>query len=467
MLANVSFSHLWIWISFLCLSFYIFLVLDLSYLGKVSIMIFILALILFIFSNLPAGLAGMLCLIGAVLLGVPDSILFESLNQHIVWLMIGAFIISSVIEESGLLTRLVNWFSRKCHTEKRTSLFILATIQLMTFFIPSTSSRAAAMLPIYQAIKTQFPKRATMYGLMIPILILTMTNTTLIGAGSHLIGIGILEGQTDKSISYIDFVLWGLPFGLLISLIAAVILMYSPIKQQPMKEVSDKEPVDIEVDVEQTPLSSKERKAIILIGITIVLWVTESLHGLDIAFVTILMAFCMLIPQLGLITWKKALSEVSWSLIFFVASATALGELLIKYGVVKYIQDQILSLLNGLPVMPAIVFVIILSIISVGSHLLITSHTTRAVVLVPTVLIFAETFELNPMSVVFITLIGINYCLTLPVSSKALLIFYELDDRPFNTSQLLKLNMWLLPIYVVFMVLMYLFYWQFIGLKLK
>ncbi|MFQ3905259.1 hypothetical protein ABLV94_05755 [Staphylococcus sp. Mo2-7] len=77
-------------------------------------------------------------------LGVPDSILFESLNQHIVWLMIGAFIISSVIEESGLLTRLVNWFSRKCHTEKRASLFILATIQLMTFFIPSTSSRAAS-----------------------------------------------------------------------------------------------------------------------------------------------------------------------------------------------------------------------------------------------------------------------------------------------------------------------------------
>lgn len=465
MLANVSFSHLWIWISFLCLSFYIFLVLDLSYLGKVSIIIFILALILFIFSNLPAGLAGMLCLLGAVLLGVPDSILFESLNQHIVWLMIGAFIISSVIEESGLLTRLVNWFSRKCHTEKRASLFILATIQVMTFFIPSTSSRAAAMLPIYQAIKTQFPKRATMYGLMIPILILTMTNTTLIGAGSHLIGIGILEGQTDKSISYIDFVLWGLPFGLMISLIAAIILMYSPIKQQPMKEASNKEPVD--VDVEQTPLSSKERKAIILIGITVVLWVTESLHGLDIAFVTILMAFCMLIPQLGLITWKKALSQVSWSLIFFVASATALGELLIKYGVVKYIQDQILSLFKGLPVMPAIVFVIILSIISVGSHLLITSHTTRAVVLVPTVLIFAETFELNPVSVVFITLIGINYCLTLPVSSKALLIFYELDDRPFNTSQLLKLNMWLLPIYVVFMVLMYLFYWQFIGLKLK
>jgi len=465
MLANVSFSQLWIWIVFLCLSFYIFLVLDLSYLGKVSIMIFILALILFVFSSLPAGLAGMLCLIGAVLLGVPDSILFESLNQHIVWLMIGAFIISSVIEESGLLTRLVHWFSRKCHSEKRASLFILVTIQVMTFFIPSTSSRAAAMLPIYQAIKTQFPKRATMYGLMIPILILTLTNTTLIGAGSHLIGIGILEGQTEHSISYIDFVLWGLPFGLIISLVAALVIMYSPIQQQPMKETTCKSHAHL--DTEKTPLSSKERKAIILIGITIALWITESIHGLDIAFVTILMAFCMLIPQMGLITWKKALSEVSWSLIFFVASATALGELLIKYGVVQYLQDQILALLKGLPVLPAIVFVVIISIISVGSHLLITSHTTRAVVLIPTVIIFAKTFELNPVSVVFITLIGINYCLTLPVSSKALLIFYELDDRPFNTSQLLKLNMWLLPIYIVFMVLMYLFYWQFIGLKLK
>ncbi|MGS0665267.1 SLC13 family permease [Staphylococcus arlettae] len=465
MLANVSFSQLWIWITFLCLSFYIFLVLDLSYLGKVSIMIFILALILFVFSSLPAGLAGMLCLIGAVLLGVPDSILFESLNQHIVWLMIGAFIISSVIKESGLLTRLVNWFNRKCHSEKRASLFILMTIQIMTFLIPSTSSRAAAMLPIYQAIKTQFPKRATMYGLMIPILILTLTNTTLIGAGSHLIGIGILEGQTKQSISYIDFVLWGLPFGLIFSLVATLVLMYSPIKQQSMKETTNQS--HAQINTKKVPLSNKERKAIILIALTIVLWVTESIHGFDIAFVTILMAFCMLLPQIGLITWKKALSEVSWSLIFFVASATALGELLIKYGVVQYLQDQILVLLKGLPVLPSIVFVIIISIISVGSHLLITSHTTRAVVLIPTVIIFAKTFELNPVSVVFITLIGINYCLTLPVSSKALLIFYELDDRPFNTSQLLKINLWLLPIYIVFMVLMYLFYWQFIGLKLK
>ncbi|WP_246864343.1 hypothetical protein ACSAXG_11415 [Staphylococcus chromogenes] len=105
MQVNVSFTQLIAWLIFLLTSLYIFGVMELSYLGKVSLMCFILALGLFVLSKVPAGLVGMLCLVIAILLGIPETMLFQAFEQPIVWLMIGAFIISAVIEKSGLLER--------------------------------------------------------------------------------------------------------------------------------------------------------------------------------------------------------------------------------------------------------------------------------------------------------------------------------------------------------------------------
>lgn len=432
---------------------------EMNYLSSLSLNIFILSLGLFIFSKIPAGLAAWLTIGSGIVLGLPEDILFTSFNQHVIWLMIGAFIIAGVIEESGLLQRMMNWIERKCDSGGRITVYMFILIQLLSVVIPSTSSRATALLPVYRALTRNFEGSGKYFGIAIPVLILMGANLTLIGAGSHIIGIGILESQNDISISYFDFLLSGLPFGLAIGGITILFL-----KNRYLKNV---EFIKKEEVREKEPFTVKEKRAAILIAVTLLLWLTESIHGFDIAFVTMMMSFIMMVPQMGLINWKKGLKNISWSLIFFVAGASALGELLVEYKVTDFFQEKFLSVFEAVNVSSEILYLIVIIIISVTSHLYITSHTTRAVVLIPMLLIFAEMYSLNPAAVTFISLIGINYCVTFPVSSKALLIFYEENDRPFEAADLIRVSMVLMPVYAVLMAAAYFIIWQPLGLSLK
>lgn len=434
---------------------------DLEYLGKLSLVVFILSLGMFIFSGIPAGLVAWLALSAGVLLGLPQDILFTSFNQHVVWLMIGAFIIAAVLEKSGLLERLIRWVERNCYSRGRVTLFTFFLVQILSVVIPSTSGRASALLPVYRAFSKQFEGNRKFFGLAIPVLILMASNMTLIGAGSHIIGIGILEAQTDQTINYVSFLIYGMPFGLIIGGISLYLLSKWYLKDMEFPGAGSEK-----ASVEKKPFSNHEKKALWLIGITLSLWLTEALHGFDIAFITMLMSMIMMLPQVGLIQWKEGLKSVSWSLIFFVAGATALGELLVTYKVTDFFQERFLSMFNSLDITNEFMMLTLIVLISVTSHLYITSHTTRAVVFIPVLLMFAEMFSLNPAAVVFLTLIGINYCVTLPVSSKALLIFYEEDDRPFETRDLVKVSMWLMPIYIVLMMVTYYVFWQHLGLNL-
>ena len=81
------------------------------------------------------------------------------------------------------------------------------------FFIPSTSGRAALSMPIIKQLGQKFSaKEQSTLAILTPIVILMSTSATLIGAGSHLLGIGLLESTTGQSISYMQWFIWGMPF---------------------------------------------------------------------------------------------------------------------------------------------------------------------------------------------------------------------------------------------------------------
>ena len=63
----------------------------------------------------------------------------------------------------------------------------------------------------------------------------------------------------------------------------------------------------------------------------VMFWLTEWLHGLEIATVTIIGVFLLTLPKLGVMHWKESLKGVSWNLIVFVG-AIALGKSLMESG---------------------------------------------------------------------------------------------------------------------------------------
>jgi anion transporter len=439
---------------------------DLDYQAKVSLFAFLSAMILWIATKIPAGFVATALIVFIIIVnGAEEDLLYQSLSEEVVWLMVGSFIIGEAVKESGLANRITLLILSKASKKSKLLLGVCMVLFSTAFFIPSTSGRAALSMPILNQLSKKFTDQEKgVLALIAPIIILMSTSAALIGAGSHLLGIGLLESTVNQSISYVEWFIWAVPFTLVITFVSYIIIKWILWPKDSIDELEDSEenkPIHF-----QKEMSSKEKKTLTLITLLFIGWVTESIHGYDIAFIAMVGAVIVMIPNDGIISWKQGIKSVSWNLILFVAAATALGRLLVETGVVQWIEEVMLNFLNLFVGAPEWFLVFIILLVTVTSHLYITSHTTRAIVFIPVLLLVSETIGLNPTTVVFLSLIGMNYCVTVPVSSKALLLFYEEGEITYDANNLLKISAIMMPVYILTMMLFYFFYWQWMGLHL-
>ncbi|HLR63283.1 MAG TPA: SLC13 family permease [Lentibacillus sp.] len=440
---------------------------NLDYAAKVSLFAFLSAMTLWIGTKIPAGYVAVSLIVFIVFMKASEpELLYHSFGEEVIWLMIGAFIIGEAINNAGLADR----FSQSMMNRAKNKNFILKSLTyvlcISAFFIPSTSGRAALSMPIIKQLGDYFSdKEKEVLAVIVPVIILMSTSASLIGAGSHLIGVGFLETSTGESISFVQWLIWGAPFAIVISFLSLFIikLVLWP------KEISTDTlhtPMNEEGIQAKQPMSKKERKTILFIIVLIMTWMTETLHGYDIAFITMVGAILFMLPKYGVISWKQGIKSVSWNLILFVAAATALGKVLVDSGVVGWIEKEMIGVLHLFTDASEWLIVLLILIVTVTSHLYITSHTTRAIVFIPSLLLFGQMIGANPVGVVFISLIGMNYCVTFPVSSKALLLFYEEGEVTYKAGDLLKISFILMPFYILVLLLFYFTYWQWTGLSI-
>ena len=438
----------------------------LDYPPKVALFAFLSAMTLWVTTKMPAGFVA-ISLIGFVIImkAAEPDLLYTSLSEQVIWLMIGSFIIGNAVKESGLAERLVVIILSKSKKKGNVLAGINAVIVATVFFIPSTSGRAALAMPIINQLSKKYTEEEQrVLVLLAPLLILMSTSATFIGAGSHLIGIGLLESTAQQSISFIQWFIWGLPFAVVMTIVSFFVVKWTLWPKNGGELLENSQIAErSEVKKRMNPI---EKKTLLVLVSLIAFWMTESIHGYDIAFVAMVGAIFVMAPTYGIISWKQGMKSVSWNLIIFVAAAAALGKVLVDTGVVKWVEKEMLFFLQLFADAPDWQIVLAVLLVSVTSHLYITSHTTRAIVFIPGFLLFSEAIGANPSTVVFLSLIGMNYCVTFPVSSKALLLFYEDEENSYDAKTLLKISLLLMPIYIGVIMLFYFSYWQWTGLQL-
>jgi anion transporter len=424
---------------------------------------FAVAVILWSTSGINAAYVALAAVMLTILLGgAPQDALFDALASDVVWLMIGAFVLGGAMRETGLAGRLTGFVVDRA-SSVRGVFWLLTTVLLpLSFFIPSTSGRAAVMMPVFRSLAdaTDDKKITRALALLVPTVILVATITTLIGAGSHLIANDLLDQISGTSISFAQWALWGVPFGVAASYVSCWVIT---------RLFLDKDRLDRELHVarsENAPFSPAERNTVVVLALMVALWLSEGLHGLEIALVTMLGALVLTLPGLGVMKWKDGLKSVSWNLIVFVGAALALGNALIDSGAAQWIIDRLFALSGVAGASSGLLILLILAFISLTSHVYMTSHAARAVALVPPVLYLASTLNLDPTAVLFISTVGMDYCLTFPVSSKALLMFQEAGGETYQPADLLRLSSVLLIVHLVLILAFYYGYWRWVGLAL-
>ncbi|MDP3224255.1 MAG: SLC13 family permease, partial [Rubrivivax sp.] len=321
-------------------------------------------------ADTPVALAACLALIA---LGVttPEA-LYASLGDSLIWLLIGAFVIAAVLQQSGLAERWALQAVAGARTAPRLLMRLTWVIAATAFVVPSTSGRAALLLPVFivlaRAVGDVRIVRAM--ALLFPSVILLSACASLLGAGAHLVAADFMRRLGHPAPSFALWAWWATPFALLSSFAATALISALFLDRDARAR-----PLSLPVP-DRSPLSASQRRVVIVTGLTVAAWASAGLHGLDATLVALHGALAITCKPLTGVDMKAALKKVEWNLVLFLAATLVLGETLLRSGAAAALAD---ALLDAVPLQRfgtgGVLMLAIL--ISLLSHVLITSRTAR------------------------------------------------------------------------------------------
>lgn len=438
--------------------------------GQVTIIVFALAVWAWVFTSLDDTYVALGATVGLVLFGVLSTDeMFQSLGDDTVWLLLAAFIIAAGVTSSGLATRATAYVVCVARTPRQLVHLLTGALVVTTFAVPSTSGRAALAVPVFMAMTYVFvdrPRLVKALALLFPTVILLSAVGSLLGAGAHLITSEILQTAVGDGISFVDWVLLGLPLAVVSSHLAAELVLHLFTDAEERRTPLFLAPADFERDAPSPvtgPLSVAESRAALLLAAVVVLWCSEPLHGVDPAIVALVGALVAASPRYGSVTLSSALKSAPWSLLLFLAATLALGTALTSSGAAEWFARRVFSGFADSE-SAAVPFLLVVIVASTLMHLLVQSRSARSSVLVPIVVALAPTVGVDPVAAAFASTAAAGFCHTLPSSAKPVALFAKVEGtETYEPKDLLRLSLFLAPLNAGLVALFTFVVWPLLG----
>ncbi len=398
------------WIIFLsAVLFFIALALlplDLSNQAQMTIAIIGFALVLWITEVIPLHATALAVALFLILFGrFPADQVFAQFFDKVVVLVFGGFVLAIALHKHRLDEYLAHKLLGKFGA---TSSMVLLGILTATAFLSlwmSNSAAAAIAMPIALFILTKNRMRPakSQFG---KALILAVAYGATIG------GIGTLIGSTPNVISQkfltehgiiFGFLEWGLrgfPFTIFMVLISWYILL----------KIFPSERHFLKMRKHVHPFTSKQIQVAAILVITILLWITESLHGLHSSVVALVPV--VLLSVLNLIDTKD-FHKIGWDSLILIGGGIALGMAIDISGL-----DDSLSHLLGTSLLAQPYFLILLVMGFIGIVLTsFLSNTAASAVFIPIITALATVLNTDMTNLVVAAAIGVSLDFMLPMGT--------------------------------------------------
>ncbi len=432
--------------------------------GRIALIIFLFTGIGWILTPLNDTTIAFIAVIAMMLSGiVPKADLFAAFGDEIIWFLVAAFVISAVIRETGLTIRVA--FTLLSTASSVRNLFYIITIIITstTLVIPSTSGRAALMLPVFMALVESMDNRRfrRALALLFPSVVLLSAGGSLIGAGAHLVAIGYVANAGGQAVGYLRWLVLGMPLALLCCLFATEVILRLFLSGDECR-AAPRIP-----EFRAGPIGLQQRYVGVVILLTVGLWATSAWHGVPAAIVAFAAALAVTLPSYSGVPLKTALRTVEWELIMFLAATLVMGRALIASGAAQWLAGCLLAQVkDGLLRGPATVAAFV-AVVSVLAHLVITSRTARVTILVPTLVLPVVALGYNPTALVFLCTVGTGFCQTLPISAKPVALYGNLEEPTYDARDLLRLSAVLMPIVTLLLFIFALWVWPLMGMSVS
>ena len=403
------------------------------------------------------AIAGVMALALAGVIHV--DMVYNTLGNELVWLLIASFGIAAALRQSGLTERLMGAILNRKMGLRPLFHILALCITATALFIPSTSGRAALLLPVFLTLAAAVPDAAIRkaLALLFPTIILLSAGGSLIGAGAHLIAADFIHKMTGAPVTYLGWLATAMPFALLTVVLATEVILHVMIPAESRNTVIA--PVIEKVE----PQKGQIWMALVAL-FTMFGWATTQWHMLGLGGVAILGLIAATLPCLSPVTLKAALKAVEWELLIFMAVTLLIGDAILKSDADEWFSGQIMPAFTALGTQSFALTIVAVAILAAASHLFINSRTARATVLLPVIVIPLAGLGLDPTTLVLVTVMGTGFCQTMMASAKPVALFGKTEDEYYDAKDLAGLSLHLAPVMITILSFFALIVWPFFGL---
>lgn len=381
----------------------------------------------------------------------------------------GALFLSAAMTQTGLDKRIALFVLSKVGAKtNRVLAGVIFVGFILSFFVPSTTARVACLVPIVMGMIKAFGvnQKSAFAGVM---MIATAQADSLWNVGiktaaaQNLIALGFIEKQLGVYITWLDWFIAAAPF----SAIMSVVLYYVLLKLMPpeMDEIpGGKEAVAKELAA-LGPMKTDEKKLLALSLILLFFWSTEKIvHPFDTSTTTIAAITLMLLPGIGVMTWKDAQAKIPWGTLILFGVGISLGSAILSTKAAAWLAKIIVSAF-GLQTMSGLVILAVLAAFLIIIHLGFASATALAAAMIPIIISILQGVKTPGINIVGMTMIlqyVVSFGFILPVNAPQNMIAYGTET--FEVRDFIRTGIPLTIIAYALIVLLGATYWKWIGI---
>lgn len=244
----------------------------------------------------------------------PYQTFLAPLADPIVWLFLGGFLLAAAAVKEGVDGVLAGIALRPFRgSVRRVTLGLMLVTALFSMFMSNTAT-TAMMMALVGPVLAQLPRQGRARRgvvLAIPFAANIGGMGTPISSPPNAVAVGFLE-QAGIGVSFLDWMLVAVPLAALLLGATWVLIVLRYPDDEPGRRL----------DPGGGRLDARGAYVVAVIGATILLWLTDALHGLPAAVVALLPAVAFTAP--GLLT-REDFNTLQWHILVLIAGGIALG----------------------------------------------------------------------------------------------------------------------------------------------
>src|ERR1700744_3494184 len=334
------------------------------------------AILLWATSALPEYLTALLFFAAiTVFRAAPADVVFSGFQSEAFWLVLGGFVMGTAIRKVGLADRIArglaaslsgSWFGMV--------LGVVLLTYALAFVMPSNMGRITLLMPIVMALADRAslregsPGRIALalavglgtYELSASILPANVPNLIMTSAAEHAYGVHF---------NYMPYFLLHAP---VVGVLKGIVITLCLVRMFPAS------PLQIKDDGQRSKLSAAELRLSDILLVTLLLWMTDSWHGIRPAWVGLVSACLCLLPGVGFLNGEEFAAGVNIRACIYLAGILGLAAVVAWSGLGAQIGHLLLPLLPLDPARPAGTFVSLLGL-ATALNFVVTANGLPAV----------------------------------------------------------------------------------------